>query len=65
VGKEFSIGSVRLYGIRLCEPCSYLAGLLDDKVMENMVHKAGLRAQILSSGSIYVNQEFQLESTSS
>lgn len=63
VGKDFLIGSVRIYGIRLCEPCSYLAGLLDNKIMENMIHKAGLRAQILSNGTICVNQEIKLEST--
>src|SRR5262249_15275302 len=25
VGREFSVGAVRMRGIRLCEPCNYLA----------------------------------------
>src|SRR4051794_33991413 len=29
VGREFSIGDVRLYGHRLCEPCAHLAKLTD------------------------------------
>ena len=51
-GKEFSIGDVKFKGIRLCEPCAYLSGLLGPEVMDLMVHKAGLRAQILVDGSI-------------
>src|ERR1051325_4776851 len=30
-GKEFSVGNVRIRGIRLCEPCNYLARLTDRK----------------------------------
>ncbi len=56
-GKEFTIGNVRLKGIRLCEPCAYLAGLLGPEVMEHMVHKAGLRAQILEDGFIHVSDK--------
>ncbi len=53
-GKEFSIGDVKFKGIRLCEPCAYLSGLLGPEIMDLMVHKAGLRAQILVDGSIEV-----------
>lgn len=53
-GKEFSIGDVKFKGIRLCEPCAYLSGLLGPEIMDQMVHKAGLRAQILVDGSIEV-----------
>jgi MOSC domain-containing protein YiiM len=56
VGEEFVIGEVHLKGIRLCEPCAYLANLLDNKkVMNGLVHRGGLRAQILSEGIINVN----------
>lgn len=53
VDREFQIGDVRVKGIRLCEPCGYLAGLLGDTVMEHMIHKAGLRAVVLSDGLIH------------
>lgn len=52
VGKTFKVGSVQLKGIRLAEPCSYLASLLGREVLDHMIHKAGLRAQILSDGII-------------
>lgn len=54
VGKEFSVGEARLYGVRLCEPCGYLAGLLGERIMDHMVHKAGLRAVIRRSGRVVV-----------
>ena len=55
VGEEFYIGAVKLKGIRLCEPCAYLAGKIGTSVLEYMMHKAGLRAQILESGRICIS----------
>lgn len=52
VGVEFSIGEVRIIGIRLCEPCSYLAKKTRPDVLSGLVHRGGLRAQILSTGLI-------------
>ncbi len=52
VGREFTVGEVTLRGIRLCEPCNHLASLTDDKVKPGLVHRGGLRAQILSEGII-------------
>src|SRR5436853_7211819 len=47
VGREFVVGGVRLRGIRLCEPCSHLAGLTRRGVLAGWVHRGGLRAQLL------------------
>lgn len=52
VGKTFTIGGVVLRGAELCEPCSYLAGLTDHKVLKGLVHRGGLRARIVQSGTI-------------
>ena len=49
---EFSIGEVRIKGIRLCEPCAYLAKKTRPEVLSGLVHRGGLRAQILSTGLI-------------
>jgi|SRR5436190_8371456 hypothetical protein len=57
VGREFVIGSVRVRGCRLCEPCSHLAKLTTRDVLASLVHKGGLRAQILSEGNIRVGDE--------
>ena len=54
VGKEFLIGEVKARGLRLCEPCSHLQKLSHEKVLPGLVHRGGLRAQILSEGMIRV-----------
>ena len=61
VGKEFQIGEVVLKGLRLCEPCKYLADKLNEKkTLSEMVHKAGLRAQIIKGGSIDLNSQVEI-----
>lgn len=55
VGREFSVGEVRMRGIDLAEPCTYLEGLLArEGVRKAMVHRGGLRAEILTDGPIHV-----------
>jgi MOSC domain-containing protein YiiM len=54
VGKEFQVGRVRLRGVRLCEPCSHLESLTERGVIAGLVHRGGLRAQIMTEGSIQV-----------
>ena len=54
VGREFCIGEVRIRGLRLCEPCNHLAKATFAEVLRGLVHKGGLRAQILSGGQIRV-----------
>jgi MOSC domain-containing protein YiiM len=52
VGVRFSVGDALLEGIRLCEPCTHLARLATDRVLPGLTHRAGLRARILSGGTI-------------
>ena len=54
VGREFRIGDVVIRGLRLCEPCNYLATQTTPAVLRGLVHKGGLRAQILTEGEIRV-----------
>lgn len=54
VGREFMIGEVRIRGMRLCEPCNYLAKQTSPEVLRGLLHKGGLRAQILTAGEIRV-----------
>jgi MOSC domain-containing protein YiiM len=56
VGREFWIGEVKARGLRLCEPCSHLQKLSHEKVLPGLVHRGGLRAQILSDGMIRVGE---------
>jgi MOSC domain-containing protein YiiM len=52
VGREFRIGEVTLRGIQLCEPCSHLASMTEKKVLPALVHRGGLRAQIITGGTL-------------
>ena len=54
VGREFLIGDVRIRGIRLCEPCDHLQKVTGKHVMKGLRHRGGLRAQILTQGTIHV-----------
>ena len=54
IGREFSVGNVRCLGIKLNEPCNHLRKLADKPLIKPMIHRGGLRAQILDSGTIHV-----------
>lgn len=54
VGRRFTIGSVECVGRRLAEPCAHLEKLTRPGLMRPLVHRAGLRADILAGGSIAV-----------
>jgi MOSC domain-containing protein YiiM len=54
VGHRFRVGVVECVGVRLCEPCTYMEGLVGVPVMRPLVHRGGLRADILTGGEIRV-----------
>jgi MOSC domain-containing protein YiiM len=54
VGREFRVGAVRMRGVDLAEPCTYLEGLTREGVRKALVHRGGLRAEILEDGVIQV-----------
>lgn len=54
VGRTFRVGDALLKGYELCEPCGYLEGLTKDGVRSGLVHRGGLRAEIVESGAIRV-----------
>lgn len=57
VGHEFTIGSVRALGQRLCEPCIHLQRLTRPGVVTGLLHRGGLRADILTDGEIRLGDE--------
>jgi len=61
IGRRFRIGEALLAGVRRCEPCSYLEGLLDRPVMIPLVHRGGIRAEILESGDITIGDPIRAE----
>ena len=52
VGREFTVGDVRVRGMDLCEPCAHLQRLTGQAVLKALVHRGGLRAEILEGGTI-------------
>lgn len=54
VGRRFRVGEVECVGVELCEPCSHLQSLTQPGVLRGLVHRGGLRADILGDGSIRV-----------
>ena len=54
VGSVFTIGNIQLRGVRLCEPCNYLANQTDPRILNSMAHRGGLRAEIISEGIIHI-----------
>ncbi|MEO8306958.1 MAG: MOSC domain-containing protein [Pseudomonadota bacterium] len=52
VGHRFKVGNAVLEGVRLCEPCAYLATLLGPEVVKAMSHRVGLRARIVAGAKV-------------
>jgi MOSC domain-containing protein YiiM len=61
VGQEFWIGSVLARATELCEPCTHLAALTGKPVIKPLAHRAGLRADLLSSGRISVGDTVRVK----
>jgi hypothetical protein len=52
VGRHFTVGTAECVGRRLAEPCSHLEKLARPGLIRPLVHRAGLRADILRDGEI-------------
>ena len=60
VGRRFTVGEVECIGRRLCEPCAHLERLTRAGVLRGLIHKGGLRADILTEGVISEGGAIQL-----
>src|SRR3712207_899815 len=54
IGRRFRVGEVECLGQRRCEPCSHLERMTRPGVLRGLVHRGGLRADVLSGGEIRV-----------
>jgi hypothetical protein len=57
VARRFHVGSVECVGRRLAEPCAHLEKLARPGLLRPLVHRAGLRADILVGGTIRLGDE--------
>ena len=51
-GRRFRVGEVECFGQRRCEPCAHLQRLTQPGVLRGLVHRGGLRADVLLGGEI-------------
>ena len=54
VGRRFRVGEVECVGVELCEPCLDLESMTQPGVINGLVHRGGLNADILNDGQITV-----------
>lgn len=54
VGREFQVGEVTLRGVLLCEPCGHMERLTAAGAKAGLVHRGGLRAEVVHGGTIQV-----------
>jgi MOSC domain-containing protein YiiM len=59
IGQRFRVGEVECFGQRRCEPCAHLEKLTRPGVLRGLVHRGGLRADVLSDGEIRVGDEVE------
>lgn len=52
VGHKFRVGDATLIGIRLCEPCTHLTKLVNGEFRKALVHRGGLRAEVIEGAEI-------------
>ncbi len=60
IGKRFLVGEVECYAVKLCEPCKHLESMTRPGLIEDLLHRAGINADILSDGTISVGDEVRV-----
>lgn len=60
VGKAFRVGEAVFQGLELCEPCGHLEQLTGRLVRPGLVHRGGLRTQILETGIVRVGDSIEV-----
>ena len=62
LGREFTVGTVRMRGIRLFEPCGHLVAVTKlPGIFKALEHRSGLKAAVVSDGEIRVSDAIALE----
>ena len=67
VGRRFALGDVVCEGVEICQPCAKMGEVLNEdkaKVVKALVHRSGLRARILSGGTIHAGDTITIDPVS-
>ena len=60
VGRDFMIGEVHCRGMRLCEPCKVAERYAARPILRALIHRGGLRADILQDGQFRAGDRIHL-----
>ena len=60
IGQRFRVGEAECFGQRRCEPCAHLERLTRPGVLSGLVHRGGLRADVISGGEIRVGDRVEV-----
>jgi MOSC domain-containing protein YiiM len=60
IGRKFKVGEVECRGVEICEPCVHLQSLTRPGIIDDLLHRGGLNADILSSGTISVGDAVEI-----
>jgi MOSC domain-containing protein YiiM len=60
IGRRLRIGQVVLEGVKDCPPCEHLQSLVGKPVLQPLVARGGLRARIVSGGTISVGDAIEI-----
>jgi MOSC domain-containing protein YiiM len=61
VGRRFRVGEVECLGVELCEPCLHLQSLTRPGIIDDLVHRGGLNADVLTTGTIAIGDAVDLD----
>ena len=59
VGRRFRVGEVMAEGVKLCEPCADLERMVGKPIIKPLLHRAGLRALLVNSGTIRAGDQVE------
>ena len=59
IGRSFHLGDLVCEGVEVCEPCIHVQQRVGKPILRPLVHRGGLRARILSSGTVRVGDLIQ------
>jgi len=59
IGRQFQLGGLLCEGVEVCQPCVHVQQKVGKPILKPLVHRGGLRARILASGTVRVGDRVQ------
>jgi MOSC domain-containing protein YiiM len=59
IGRQFRLGGLLCEGVEVCQPCAHMQQQVGKPVLKPLVHRGGLRARILVSGTAKIGDAIE------